>query len=328
MIVVFRGALKLGNFKGIMKQILKRLEIIKSCIAIEDEETVAFQVEKLYELEIDDQVKSIILMINNTDFQKVIPLIDEYIRQFTSLVVYEDEEIQGLKLELKILEKQLLVYSCKVEEYHALINDFNAMYHKKLGLLLEEILILREEYYEFMYQHNESFEAQYYEAKKDFEDFHEEFKKFAFDNPIELSKKDKKELKRIYKKASRMCHPDIVDDEKKQKAELIFKELNAAYQHNDLKKVAEILDQLLTGESFSITSDSVNDIKILRQKIDLTRQKIKSIKLEIDAIKRNETFVLVQKVDDIDEYLDEIKMELQEEKETILNKMREYSQTV
>ena len=109
-----------------MKQILKRLEIIKSCIAIEDDETVEFQVEKLYELNIDNGVKEIIELIKNTDLEKVIPLIDEYIRQFTSLIVYEDDEIQGLKLELKILEKQLLVYSCKVEEYHNVINDFNS----------------------------------------------------------------------------------------------------------------------------------------------------------------------------------------------------------
>lgn len=308
-----------------MKQILKRLEIIKNCITIEDDETVAFQVEKLYELDIDDRVKEIIVLINNTDFQKVIPLIDDYVRQFTSLVVYENNEVQGLKLELKILEKHLLVYSCKVEEYHGVINDFNAKYHKELGTLLEEILILREEYYEYMYKQNKSFEAEYFEAKKDFESFHEEFKRFVFDNPIELSKQDKKELKRIYKKASRLCHPDIVEDAKKEKAELIFKELNAAYQHNDLKKVSEILDQLLTGESFSVTSDSVDDIKILRRKIDVTRQKIKSIKLEIEAIKKNETFVLVQKVDDIDEYLKELKEELLEEKETILEKMKEFS---
>ena len=311
-----------------MKQILKRLEIIKSCIAIEDDETVEFQVEKLYELDIDTEVKEIIQLIKNTDFEKVIPLIDAYVKQFTSLIVYEDDEVQGLKLELKILEKQLLVYSCKVEEYHGVINDFNAKYHKELGGLLEEILILREEYFEFMYKHNKSFESEYFEAKKDFEEFHEEFKRFHYENPVELSKQDKKELKRIYKKASRLCHPDIVEDMKKEKAELIFKDLNAAYQHNDIKKVSQILDQLLTGESFSVTSDAVNDKKILKRKIDVTRNKIKSIKLELEAIKKNETFILVQKIDDMYEYFADLKEELLEEKQNILKKMKEFSTTV
>lgn len=311
-----------------MKQILKRLEIIKSCISIEDDETVEFQVEKLYELNIDKGVKEIIELIKNTDLEKVIPLIDEYIKQFSSLIVYEDDEIQGLKLELKILEKQLLVYSCKVEEYHNVINDFNSKYHKELGTLLEEILILREEYFEFMYKNNKSFESEYFEAKKDFENFHEEFKKFHYDNPVELSKQEKKELKRAYKKASRLCHPDIVEDEIKEKAELIFKDLNAAYQHNDIKKVSQILEQLLTGESFNVTSDTVNDKNILKRKINVTRDKIKGIKLELEAIKKNDTFVLVQKVYDINLYFEELKEELLEEKEMILEKMKEFSNVI
>lgn len=311
-----------------MKQILKRLEIIKSCIAIEDDETVEFQVEKLYELNIDDEVKGIIELIKNTDFEKVIPRIDTYVKQFTSLIVYEDDEIQGLKLELKILEKQLLGYSCKVEEYHNVINDFNAKYHKELGTLIEEILVLREEYFEYMSKNNKRFEADYFEAKKDFENFHEEFKRFHYENPIELSKHDKKELKRIYKKASRLCHPDIVEDEIKEKAELIFKELNAAYQHNDIKKVGQILEQLLTGESFNVTSDSVNDKNILKRKIDITRDKIKNIQLELEAIKKNDTFILVQKIDDMNEYFEDLKEELLEEKEIILSKMRAFSTTV
>lgn len=311
-----------------MKQVLKRLEIIKNCIAIEDDETVEFQVAKLCTLNIDEQVKEIVRLIQHTDFEKVVPLIDEYIRQFTSLVLYEDEHIQGLKLELKILEKQFLALTCKVEEYHNRINDFNARYHKELGSLLEEILILREEYYEYMSKHNKEFEYEYHEAKKDFESFHEEFKKYRYDSPFELSKQQKKELKRLYKKASRLCHPDIIEQTKKAKAEDIFKELNAAYQHNDLTKVSEILEKLLTGESFSITSDALFDKKILKEKIEVTRQKIKGSKLEIEALRRDGTFVLVSKIDDLDAYLEQIKEELLDEKEALLEKMRIFSQTV
>ncbi len=311
-----------------MKQIIKRLEIIKHCIAIEDDETVEFQTSKLEQLTVDDDVKEILNLIQNTDFQKVVPLIDKYIQKFTSLVPYEDEEVMGLKLELKVLEKQFLLYSCKVEEYHNLINDFNARYHKELGTLIEEILVLREEYYEFMYKNSESFETEYLEAKKDFEDFHEEFKKYHLDDPIELSKKEKKELKRLYKKASKLCHPDIIEDEKKEKAEEIFKELNAAYQHNDIKKISEILEHLLTGESFTATSDSLFDTKILKRKIKATREKIKAIKIEIEAIKKNGTFILVNKIVDLDEYFERKREELLDEKESIMEKMREVSQMV
>lgn len=138
-------------FKGSMKEILKRLEIIKSCISIEDEESLYSQVQRLKTLELDKEVQEILTLIENTNFQKVITLIDSYITKFTSLIVYEDKEIQGLKLELKLLEKELLSISCILEDYHSQINSFNSKYHKELGLLIEEVLILREEYFEHLY---------------------------------------------------------------------------------------------------------------------------------------------------------------------------------
>lgn len=307
-----------------MKQVLKRLEIIKSSIILEDEETLDLQVQKLMQLSIDDKVKEILFLIHNTDFQKVIPSIDFYIRQFTAVIVYEDEEIQGLKLELKILEKHFLMYSNKVEEYHNIINDFNAKYHKKLGTLISEILVLREEYYEYMFKNNKAFEYEYYESKKDYENYKDEFKKFTYSNPIELSKQQKKELKRLYKKASRLCHPDILEDDKKEQAEEIFKNLNAAYEQKDINKVSKILEKLISGETFIIASDALFDKKILKNKIDLLREKIDEIKIDIDSLKQNETFVMVSKIDDLYTYFSSMQEELKVEKESILEKMKDF----
>lgn len=310
-----------------MKQILKRLEIIKNSIAIEDDETIELQMNKLYELNIDNDVKEILSLIRNTDFQSVIPSINSYVDQFTSLIEYESDETQGLKLELKLLEKQLLLLNCRVEEYHNIVNDFNAKYHLELGHLIEEVLILREEFYKFMYKNNKEYKHEYFEAKKDFEEFHQEFKSQQYDAPVQIDKKEKKELKRLYKKASKLCHPDIIEESKREKAEDIFKILNAAYQKKDTKKVSEILEQLLNGESFSITSESLFDKNILRRKIDDTRGKIKSIKLELESIKQNETFILVNKLNDMDEYFKQKEKELQLEKENILEKMSQYTHT-
>ena len=308
-----------------MKEILKRLEIIKSCISIEDEESLYYQVQKMHTLSYDNRVKEILALIKETNFQNVIPLIDNYILSFTSLVIHEDKEVQGLKLELKLLEKELLLLSCKVEEYHNLINSFNIKYHKELGLLIEEILILREEYYEFLYLNDKlKYEYDYFEAKKDFENFHEESKNFKINNPYELSKKEKAELKRLYKKASRLCHPDIIEDDKKEKAEDIFKDLNSAYQQNDIKKVSDILNSLLKGENFNYESDAIFDRKVLKNKIEITREKIKIVKTEIEVIKKDETFILINELDSVEEYIYDIKDDLKEEKESILRKMKEY----
>lgn len=308
-----------------MKEILKRLEIIKSCISIEDEESLYFQIQRLKSLELDSEVVKIVKLIENTDFQNVITLIDQYIVNFNSLIVYEDKQIQGLKLELKLLEKQLLTLSCKLEDYHSQINTFNSKYHKELNHLIEEILILREEYFEFLYKEDKKrYEYEYFEAKKDFETFHEESKKFKLDSPEELNKKEKAELKRLYKKASRLCHPDIIEDSKKESAQEIFKELNSAYQQNDIKKVSDILNNLLKEESFSFESDVLFDRKILENKIEITRDKIKVVNTEIEVIKRDETYILITSISSLDEYIYDVKQELKDEKQAILKKMEQY----
>jgi len=309
-----------------MKEILKRLEIIKNCISIEDEEILYIQVERMYKLPIDNRVEEILLLIKNTNFQKVIPLIDNYIKSCSSLVLHEDKETQGLKLELKLLEKELLILSCEIEEYHNLINGFNSKYHKELGLLIEEILILREEYFEYLYKKdNQRYEYEYFEAKKDFENFHEEIKNFKIEKPFELDKKEKAELKRLYKKASRLCHPDIIEEGKRAKAEEIFKELNGAYQQNDIKKVSDILNYLLKAENYSYESDILFDKDILKNKIEITREKIKAVKIEIEIIQKDETYLLINNIDNIEEYLYDLKEELKEEKSTILSKIKEYT---
>lgn len=311
-----------------MKEILKRLEIIKSCISIEDEESLFSQVNRLKSLEIDSDVKEIIKLIENTDFQKVINMIEQYISKFNSLVVFEDKEIQGLKLELKVLEKELLRLSCELEDYHSQINSFNSKYHKELGVLIEEILILREEYFEILYQSDkQKYEYEYFEAKKDFENFHEESKRFKIDSPLELSKKEKAELKRLYKKASKLCHPDIIEESKREEAENIFKDLNAAYQQNDIKRVSDILNTLLRGENYSFESDVLFDRKVLKNKIEITRDKIKVVQTEIEVIKRDETYILINDIDSIEEYIYRTKKDLKEEKEAILRKIKNYKET-
>ncbi len=90
-----------------MQQILKRLELIKTSMAIDDLEIIELQILKLNSLNIDNEVKIIIDKLEMNDYGKAIIDIEEYIKKFTGLVSYEDKEIQGLKLELKVLENKL-----------------------------------------------------------------------------------------------------------------------------------------------------------------------------------------------------------------------------
>jgi len=303
-----------------MQQLIKRLELIKTSIAIEDEEIIELQVAKLSSLDIDDDVKKILQKIEAYDYGGVISGIDAYIAKYGGVVVHEDKELQGLRLELKIIERKLQELSQEKNEYLNNINDFNIQYNLNLGDLIEEILNIRQEIlhkitaenedilkakkkeyndakdeYDHLKDEKEKLEAEleeldpfddaydelyeelsdinetlnkaqealnekrkeaktakeefeesdteqeYQEAKKEYEEFSYEHEELTNEDRFELNDEEKIELKQAYRKASKLCHPDIVAGELQEQAQSVFIELNDAYSKKDLQKVKELL---------------------------------------------------------------------------------------
>ena len=128
-----------------MDQILKRLELIKSSIAVEEQEIIKLQISKLLTMSIDDDVKSILVKLSNSDFGSVIADIEDYLNRYSGVVIYEDKEIQGLKMELKVLENQLQDLSEQKSEYLNELNEFNTQYTLRLGELIQNILKIKKD---------------------------------------------------------------------------------------------------------------------------------------------------------------------------------------
>ncbi len=62
-----------------------------------------------------------------------------------------------------------------------------------------------------------------------------------------LSGAERDQVKAAYKRAARLCHPDVVDPSLAAQAGEIFGQLSRAYKADDLKGVLEILNDLLAG---------------------------------------------------------------------------------
>jgi len=379
-----------------MQQILKRLELIKTAIAIEDEEIIELQVMK--SMEYDADVQNILDRIEEQDYSVVVLEIEAYLARFEGVVVYEDKEVQGLRLELKVLEKKLQELSDEKSGYLHDINEFNILYHLRLGKLIKKILKLKEEILEAeVREKKEAFEKQkeayretkeayqelkrqkeakekeleesdefddaydeiyeayqelkdeldekerelhqqrketkeakktyeedevsqeYEEVKQDYEEFHREYEEVSKEERIELDKVAKATLKKLFRKASRLCHPDLVSDELKAQATEIIKELNNAYAKQDIEKVEEILLALESGTSFDMGSDSLNDKTLLKSKIVEIRTKIERDEEEISKIKQDEIIEILENYDDIEIYFDEMKENLNSEYERLKN---------
>lgn len=378
-----------------MHEILKRLELIKTSIAIEDHEIIELQISKLTTMAIDEDVQSILEKLSNNDFTSLIADIEDYLNRYSGLVIYEDKEIQGLKLELKVLENKLQELSERKNEYLNDISEFNTRYHLCLGDLIQKILKTRQEIqyrffqakevelrgeldeyeaikrefqelkikqvaleeelsqinefddrYDEVYDElqkikeileekeielnkkrkkvkkskeklNDTTAKDYRESKSEYEEFSNKYEDIKKKNPYELNDKEKEDLKKLFRKASKLCHPDIVSDELKEQATAIMQELNDAYSKKDLNKIKEILANLESGRSFDVASDTINDKERLKEKIKDIKMQLDKLKKEIEAVISNETFITIQEVDDLDEYFDNLKADLLSEYERL-----------
>lgn len=285
--------------------ILKRLDIIKNAVAMEEDDLIAMQVQKLEKLSLDEQVQHILALIRAQQFQDVIQLIEQYKHDSSGLTVYEDPQIQGLKLELKLLENRLNELTDTQADLEREINEFNSEYFRRLGGLIEEILKRRADLC--------SDETEKQQAKQDYEEFERGYQQQLEDAPQTLTPEQLQELKTAYRKASRLCHPDKLADEFKAQGEAFFKELHDAYRRQDLKRVTEILTALETGGSLNAASDSLNNKEALQTKIAALREKIGIFEFNIENLQADDAYQLILSIDDMDGYFSKLELELKAE---------------
>ena len=291
--------------------ILKRLDIIKNAVAMEEDDLIAMQVQKLEKLPLDEQVQHIVALIRAQQFQDVIQLIEQYKHDSTGLTVYEDPQIQGLKLELKVLENRLNELTDTQADLEREINEFNGEYFRRLGGLIEEILKRRAELCRD--------ETEKEQAEHDYEEFERGYQQQLDDAPQTLTPEQLQELKIAYRKASRLCHPDKLADEFKAQGEAFFKELADAYRRQDLKRVTEILTALETGGSLGMAAESIHNKEALQAKIAALRERIAILEIEVQRLQDDEIYQKILSIEDRQSYFSELAHELEVELAALKN---------
>lgn len=296
-----------------MKETLQRLEVVKNAIMLEDEDVISLQINKLSQLTLDTDASTILALLQSRSFTTVIDLIENYRQSKMGLVSYEDTEVYGLRLELKMMEAEHEELSIEKISIESILNDFNQQYHHKCGKLIQTVLLYRAKLQQHRAKGNpkdkEKVEA-FKEAREDYYTFRDEYEEKIEEPLIELNAADKSELKSAYRKASTLCHPDKVSDEFKEQAGEVFKQLNAAYKAKDLTTVNEILTTLSSEKGFSIFSDTVSDAEKVRLRMARIREKITSVQQAITAIKDDETYQLIESIGDWEVYFNDLKVSL------------------
>ena len=238
--------------------------------------------------------------------------------------VYKD-----LKLELKILENRFAELTEEKIEYETQINSFNSNYMLRLGDLIEEILKLRvnifgkENKRQSGFGINININQLFEEAQLNYEEFKKTFQQQLQDLPQLLDDSEKQQLKTVYRKASRLCHPDKLAEDAKAKGEEFFKALNEAYRHQDLERVQGILLKLESETtSFVTVAKQIDNRALLQEKIILLCEQIATLEPEIKLLQESEIYQRIQSITDMDGYFAKLEKELKAELKILKGKMR------
>ena len=275
----------------------------------------------LYNLYLGELLKDILNLKKEILYKQTIKQQEKRKKYEDDIEVFNStkENIEEIKQTIEEFKKVLEDIDEDNENYDEIFATYKEL-QEELGKLEKEI----EEQEESLSKIKEELEVdeifrEYEEVKKQYEQFHQNYEdiKQQQSDVFDITNEQKSELKKLWKKACKLCHPDIVIDKFKEKAHEIMQALNDAYSKKDIVKVQEILSNLENGLTFEIESDNINDKELLKEKIKQYKKNILELENEIEDLKHDETYQIIQEIDDVDLYFEELKSELQSEKDKL-----------
>ena len=288
-----------------LDKIIKRLEIIKNYVILEDIEDITRENTKLKTYAFQQDIADITQALQQHSFETAITLIDQFIKNHHALVIYNDIDVSALKLEIRQLEHQLNAYDNEKIELEQLLSEFHHRHTSELGSFIKQLLYLRK-------ISTKDNPQEYAEAVQDEQDYNKHIKTELEKTIYELNNDERIDLKKAYRQASQICHPDRVNEDMKGIAEELFIQLNEAYRKNDLAEVKRILSELKQG-MFKPRSETVSKADQLKVIIQILKHKIEKVEQEIFAIKDSDDYQTISAIDNWNAYFEEIKAQLIEE---------------
>ncbi len=291
-----------------LDKIIKRLEILKNYVILEDVEDIARENTKLKVYNFQHNIADITQALEQHSFDKAVIFIDQFIKNYHALVIYNDIDISILKLEIRQLEHQLNAYDNEKIELDKLLSEFYYRHTNELGSCISQLLHFRK-----IFAQNDS--VKHSEALQDEEDYNKQIDIEAAKTMYYLNDEQLLELKKTYRQASQICHPDRVNKEMKDIAQELFIQLNKAYEKNDLVEVQNILSELRRG-MFKPRSETVSEKDQLKIIIQILKNKVKTVEQDIFVIKDSEDYQTISDIDDWNVYFEQIKTQLIDEIES------------
>jgi len=267
---------------------------LQKMIVEEEVKPLKQSAERLRQSEHAPALSYLLNAIDNDRIQDAATLVKDLLRQQEQqLAVYIDPVIGALKVELSYQQNELSKKEVVRAEHSKLIDLFHARYFTKVGHLIEKLLFLRKEKLRIQVKRNPDLKKLLDLAEQEYADFFE-YKEQSKDGIMyQLTDAKLKEIKRLYRKASMVCHPDRVKEEQRGQAEELFNKLQKAYKRNDIKKVRSIATFLEKAGHFDMKIDAYDNVEVVRAQIENILAQMEETEDEITTIVGSAAFQTV-----------------------------------
>jgi hypothetical protein len=317
----------------------KRLELLKNAILLEaEQEEIEEHFERLaklispHDIEHASQLNQLIHIYEKKIIAKELPyivaLIDSYCTQQKAIALSVDLDSIICDIQLKLSEFFINALEDEKAELQKQFLAFHIKHNKELGELSLRILEKKQEikwaqaekkriFWEtqqkefYLWDFEKAWE-EYQNAKQEYEEYKYGYTLAQNDEQQTLDEEQQKQLKLMFRQASKLCHPDVVSPEYRNMAEVIFKDLSYAYERNQLEKVKAIFLQLQNNNTFTNFKENAFELQILKRELEKRAIRVEKLSLEIKEIIYSETYRLLRVLDDWDEYFKQKKIQLQE----------------
>ena len=278
-----------------VQRVLKRLAVIQSLLTLHETEDLPKHLERLEaEPLADSRLAAVLAALRAHRYAEATDLLHAFVAAHAQVRTWEDPRLAALHLEIRRLEAELLALEAEHAEAGRLLTAFELWHQRELGELLQAVLALHRDVARHARQQSAYAEREYQQAEQRYQQqTHDRGQAQAVAaHTFALDAEGRAALKKLYREAAQLCHPDRVAAAHQSAATAAFQQVLSAYQRQD---VAALQAHLLDLRRGIFTAAPVPDsVELLRARRDALAARHAALLRELAELRAAEAYALAQ----------------------------------
>lgn len=276
--------------------VLKRLAVIQSLLTLHETEDLPKHLDRLEAEPLPDpRLAAVLAALRDHRYAEATGLLQAFVAAHAQVRVWEDPLLAALQLEIRRLEAELLALEAERAEAGRLLLAFELWHQRELGELLQEVLALRRDVARCHRQESAYSESEYQRAQQRYQQqaHDREQAQAVAAHTFTLDADGRATLKKLYREAAQLCHPDRVAKAHKDAATAVFQQVLSAYQRQDVAALQTQLLDLRRG-IFTAATPAPNSVEVLQARRDARAARHADLLRELAELRASEAFALAQ----------------------------------